>query len=74
MIKHYMFYLDISKVKKTVGNHEVRNLVYNSSCQSCSLNSYISGEVMVNETWHKTQWYKDGSNLSRIKSFELIQD
>lgn len=63
--------MDLSFISSTVGNNLVRNLVYDSSCISCSLTSFIIGEVEVNNMWHKTKWLKDGANVSGIPSFKL---
>lgn len=58
----------------TVGNYQVRNVKVElgSDCK-CSLNkSYLIGEILIGEQWHPTKWNLDGTNLSGVSRWHLI--
>lgn len=65
--------MDLKSIKRTKGNHEVKDLVIVSNCSHCSLsNGSISGFVLVSGTWHRTTWNYNLKNNSGIESFELV--
>lgn len=64
--------LDLSKPVKTISGNLVRNLKEEKRNCNCSLNSFnISGEVLINNSWHPTKWSSLGINLSGINKWNL---
>jgi len=66
--------LNLENEFTTIGNYPVRNvkLQIGSDCK-CSLNqSYLIGEIEIGSMWHPTKWNLDGSNLSGVEKWHLI--
>ena len=58
----------------TIGNYKVRNVKVElgSDCK-CSLNkSYLIGEILIGEQGPPTKWNLDGTNLSGVSRWHLI--
>jgi len=52
----------------------VQNIREEKKNCNCNLSSSfnITGEVLVNGTWHRTSWNSSGQNISKISAWDLV--